>query len=523
MNRYPRPTAISRRAFTSSVLAGSVLLASPYLRRARAQEARQGGTLIASLIDTLPSLHPMARTTGNGWLVIANLYNTLTMLTPEGKVEPELAESWEANDRLDVWTFKLRPGVKFHNGTPLTASDVKATLDTLMQPHITARQYVAPIANVGALDDLTVRITLEAPTAELARQLAFASTKIISHKALENFDLLDSQPAGTGPFRMVSFTPNQELVMERNPDYFRGPVPLDRLIVRILPDATTQLAALRNREIDVICEVTGDVYSRGVALPGTSGMLAGGGTIYPIRVTRAQPPFDDIRVRRALAMALDRAGMVEALTHGTGTIGDDQPISDIYEFFSPGSGPITHDLDAARQLMQEAGYGGGASAKFVIASSGVDRRSQSELMQAMASQIGLELEVEMVDSLVFDQKYWGKPGVNSVGWYGARASIDAMLTLLLHTTEGTNDVQWGTPETDRMIESARATLDPQVRGKIYADLQQKLRDELPYIIPAFYRKMGLHNDYVQEVPFNGNQWDMRFEKSWMTEDAPQRM
>ncbi|MFT4234424.1 MAG: ABC transporter substrate-binding protein [Microbacterium sp.] len=515
---------MNRRRFTGTLLAGTTLLASPYIRRANAQDARQGGTLIISLLDSLPSLHTMLRTTGNAWRVVSNLYNTLTRLTPEGGVEPELAESWEANDALTEWTFKLRPGVKFHDGSVLSAADVTATFAKLMDRELVARhaQDVGPLESVEAVDDLTVRFKLFSPFAELARQLAFAPTKIVAKSALDDFGSLDTKPAGTGPFRLVSFTANSEVVMERNPDYFLGPVPLERVIVRMLPDATAQLAALQNKEIDLICEATGDTYSRGVALGGTTGLVAGGGTIYPIRMSRIQPPFDDLRVRRAFALAMDRQGFVDALTHGTGAIGDDQPVSEMYEFYDKGTGPDQYNLETAQQLMKEAGYGGGTSAKFVIASSGVDRRNQTELMQAMASQIGLNLEIELVDTLVFDQQYWGKLDNNNVGWYGARASIDALLTMMIHTKQGLNDVGWGTEETDKMLDTARGTLDPVVRAKIYAELQQRLRDDKPYIIPAFYRKMGVCNEYVQNVPFPGNQWDMVFDKTWMTEAAPQR-
>ncbi|MFT4234416.1 MAG: ABC transporter substrate-binding protein [Microbacterium sp.] len=515
---------LNRRQAGKLLLGTAGLLMVPNILRAQAAAPREGGTLIISLLNTLPSLHTMLRTTGNSWLITPNLYNTLTTLTADGLVRPELAESWEVNDALTEWTFRLRKGVKFHSGAPLTSADVKATFDKLLDPVLVNKEArnIGPIETVTALDDHTVLFKLSSPYAELHRQLAFSITKIIGVEAMDDFDALDYKVAGTGPFILKSFTPNVEVVMERNPDYFLGPVLLERVIFRILPDATSQVAALTNREIDLIAEVTGDTYRRAKTIPGVEVLIAGGGTIYPVRMLRAEPPFDDIRVRRAFSLCMDRAGIVQALTDGTGTPGDDQPLSQIYEFYSPGSGVPPFDLDEARRLMKEAGYGGGASAVFRVTAEGADRRSQTELMLAMAAEIGLHLEMEMMDSVVFNQLYYGKNNSNNIGWYGARASADTMLTLMLHSKLGVNDTAWATPETDRMLDEARASGDPAFRGRIYAELQQRLRDEVPMIIPAFYRKMAVHNDYVQAVPFAGNQWDMRFDKTWFTDQAPSR-
>jgi len=333
-----RSWPVTRRQFNRGLVASGVgALLLPGLLRGHAYgQAKPGGQLTVALYKDLRTLNPIMGIFGNEWRSTVNLYNNLTRLTASGGVEGDLAESYGAGQNSAVWTFVLRDGVRFHDGSLLSAADVVATIEKILDPK-TAAPYKAelgPIAAVRAVDRRTVRIDLASPYADLPKALASSMARIVSERGVADFGKLDGTVYGTGPFTLREFVPNERVVMERNPRYFRAGRPfLDRLVLRVLPDTTSQIAALENREVDVIGEVESDAFKRVAGIKGVKAVQVTGGTFNNIVLYADRPPFDDPRVRKALRLAMDRPQMTDAITGGVGTPADDQPISPAYEYF----------------------------------------------------------------------------------------------------------------------------------------------------------------------------------------------
>ena len=522
---------ITRRGFSRGLAAAGVagVLAPSLLARRAYGEAKPGGQLTVALYKDLRTLNPIMGIFGNEWRVGGNLYSNLTRLTPAGGVEADLAESYAPSADGMAWSFVLREGVKFHDGSPLSAADVVATIEKILDPK-TAAPYKAelgPIASVKAMDARTVRFDLASPFADLPKALAGSTARIVSEKGIADFAKLDAAVYGTGPFTLKEFAPNDHVVMERNPHYFRAQRPfLDRVVFRVLPDTTTQVAALENREIDAIADVEGDTFKRIAAIKGVAASQVTGGTFNNIVLYANKPPFDDERVRMALRLAMDRPQMTDAITGGVGTPADDQPISAAYEYFDKDLALRKADLAEARRLLKEAGHGGGFEHKLVVSNSPASREKTAVVVQAMAEQIGIRFNIELMDNARYGATIWNKGIESYVGNYGTRATEDAIIAKLYSAKYGIDEGRWAASEdgkkAEALVEQGRAVTDPAGRRKIYDELQRLGRNEGPFIIPNFFNSLFARWGYVNDFPARAINTELRLEDCWLAAEAPGR-
>lgn len=514
---------VTRRAFAAGAAAS--LAVPAIIRRPALGQATSGGQLTVALYKDLRTLNPITGIFGNEWRTTVNLYNNLTRLTPAGGVEGDLAESWSASDDAASWTFVLRDGVRFHDGSPFTAADVVATIEKILDPKTSApyKAELGPVAGVKAVDKRTVRFELDGPYADLPKALAFSMARIVSEKGIADFAKLDTQPAGTGPFILKEFVPNDRAVMERNPNYFRSGRPyLDRLVLRVLPDTTTQTSALQNREIDGIAEVESDTFKTVAALKGVKAVQIPGGTFNSIVLYADRPPFNDPKVRLALRLAMDRPQMAEAITGGAGTPGDDHPISGAYEFADKATPLRKQDLAEARRLLKEAGHGNGFEHRLVVSNSPASREKTAVVVQAMAEQIGIRFNLELMDNARYGSTIWNKGVASYVSNYGTRSNEDAILTKLYTAKWGIDEGRWANPESDKMLETGRRTTDPAKRREIYVAYQKLARESGPFIIPSFFNSLTAAGDYVNDFPSHPITTELRFENTWLSPGAPGR-
>jgi peptide/nickel transport system substrate-binding protein len=526
-----RRLSMTRRRFIRDVAlsGGGALLLPGVLPGWAAGQAKPGGQLSVALYKDLRTLNPIMGIFGNEWRSTVNLYNNLTRLTANGGVEGDLAESYSASGNSATWTFVLREGVRFHDGSALSAADVVATIEKILDPK-TAAPYKAelgPIGTVRALDRRTVRIELSSPYADLPKALAGAMARIVSERGIADFGKLDSTVYGTGPFTLKDFVPNERVVMERNPRYFRSGRPyLDRLVLRVLPDTTSQIAALENREVDVIGEVESDAFKRVGGIKGVKAVQVTGGTFNNIVLYADRPPFDDPRVRKALRLAMNRPQMADAITGGVGTPADDQPISPAYEYFDKSIPLRKADLAEARRLLKEAGHASGFEHRLVVSNSPASREKTAVVVQAMAEQIGIRFNIELMDNARYGSTIWNKGVASYVGNYGTRPTEDAILSKLYSAPYGIDEGRWARTEpgkrAEQLIVQGRQVSDRGERRKIYADLQRLCRDEGPFIIPNFFNSLYAAQSYVNDWPTRAITTEMRAENCWLGPEAPGR-
>ncbi|MBL4647174.1 MAG: ABC transporter substrate-binding protein [Rhizobiales bacterium] len=521
---------VTRRTFGRGLglglTAGAAGLFMPGIaRHAMAAGAQDGGTLTVTLFKDLRTINPMMGIFGNEWRCTVNLYNNLTRLTASGGIEGDLAESFEGSDEARTWTFTLRQGVKFHDGSELTSADVVATFEKMLDPETSApyKRELGPVASLKALSDYVVEFKLGSSFADFPKALAGATARIVSQAGIADFDSLGTMAHGTGPFRLVEFVANERIVMERNPNYFRSGLPhLDKVVMRILPDNTAQQAALQNQEVDVIADVDATIFASVSAISGVSGVSIPGGTFQNIVLLSNQAPFDNPKVREAAKYCLERTQISAVLTENTGSPGDDHPIGASYEFHDSNIALRTPDLSEARRLMREAGYGDGVEVDLVAANNPASRARLAVLAQAMTGQIGLKFNIEQMDNARYGSTVWNKGTKCYVGNYGTRPFEDAILSKLYHSSAGIDEGRWATPETDAMLDRARASLDPAERRAIYSEFQRRSRDNGPFLISSFQNSLFGVWDYVKDFPERAINTDMRLEETFLTAEAPGR-
>ena len=285
-------------------------------------------TLVASLNGDPGALNPAVTTSGNTHPVTDQIFNGLVGLDENLSPVPELAESWTIEDEGRAYRFALRRGVTWHDGAPFTAADVKFTFEkALLKYHSRTRAALQDLVErIDTPDDHTVVFHLRRAYSPLLQRLDVVEASIIPKHLYAEQDLLAGdatrRPIGTGPFRFVSYAPADRVVLERNLSYFRTGLPgVDRLVFRIVPTASTAVAALEKGEIDYIGGVAGPEVDRLRKTPGiavVSGTGGSGGSVCEdvLIPNLSRPPLGDVRVRRAIAMAIDRQFIVDRVYFG---------------------------------------------------------------------------------------------------------------------------------------------------------------------------------------------------------------
>lgn len=325
-----------------------------------------------------------------------NIFEGLTRIDNRGEVQPGLAESWTISPDGLTYVFKLRANVKFHNGHVLTSEDVKFTLDRARAPDSTNAQkkLFTAIESVEATDPLTVTIKLKAPTGLFLWNMGWGDAVIFTK---DTVDGNKTNPVGTGAFKFVSWTRGDRIVLEKNPDYRdAAKVKLKQVTFRFISDPQAQASAIKSGDVDAIPnfaapELFEDFVkdSRFKAVAGnTEGEVVAG-------FNNARKPFDDVRVRRALAMAVDRKALIEAAYSGLG-----KPIGAHFSPTQPGyidtTGITAYDPAAAKKLLAEAGYANGFSTTIKAPQMSYARRS-AEVLAAFFAEVGVTLKIEPIE------------------------------------------------------------------------------------------------------------------------------
>ncbi|MCG0238680.1 MAG: ABC transporter substrate-binding protein [Firmicutes bacterium] len=326
-----------------------------------------GDTLVVGLLtNALQSLDPANHRDRETETVIRNIYDGLVTRTPDGKVVPELAESWQTDDNK-VWTFTLRQGVRFHDGTPMTAEDVVFTFERTLSPTGIDGQpspragLLGPLEKVEKVDERTVRFTLSQPFPEFLQLLPHH--QIVSKAYVEKVGSagLSERPNGTGPFKFVSGRLDGEVILERFDDYYGGapdlppvgPPPLRRVVFRMMPDPASRVSALKAGDVHIIQAVPVDAVPDLEQDPAIQVLTAEGTRLYMIELNNKV--FTDRRVRQALNYAINWDAILSAVYGGTAQRVPTAMLPSGFGY-NPDVQPYPYDPDKARELLREAGY-----------------------------------------------------------------------------------------------------------------------------------------------------------------------
>ncbi len=353
-----------------------------------------GGTLVAAVPEDLDSTDPHRTSGETGPVWLSLMFETLVFVDQGASVVPGLAESWTVSDEGQTYTFTLHDGITFHNGRDLTSEDVKWNYERIANPDTGAASaaVLGIIESMETPDARTLVIRLSEPSGAFLSDLALQGrVGIVAPESYsEANDIVDF--IGTGPYRYVSYSVNDRLVMERNADYWNGPAYIERIELRILPDGTSRVAALASGEIDFAWNV-----------PAAQAQAASGPfTLQPFPQNRGNffainpnlAPFDDVRVRRAMHLAVSREDIASVGWNGF-AIPNDQPFEPSSFWWVDRGASMTADLDAARALMAEAGV---TSAEITILQwDALGSTQEAQLVASAWEEIGIKTSIEIVD------------------------------------------------------------------------------------------------------------------------------
>ena len=474
---------MSRAVRFGVMLTGILMLALPLLGSGAAQAQKRGGSLTVGLELDIAGFDPLKvgvfDTSAN--MAAALLFDTLTSLDDKGEAQPKLALSWSHAEDYKTWTFKLRPGVKFHDGTVFDAQAVKFNIDRQKDPKNKCRCafYIAFVKEVQAPDPLTAIFVLTDPSVNLPKIMAFASSNNVvqSPAAMQGRgDDYNRNPVGTGPFVLKSWTAGDRMVLEKNPSYWNEGRPyLDRVVLRPLPDSQARFASLEAGESDLIWddEFDSDNILKAKKTPSLSvhQHVGSGASVYAIN-TKA-PPFDDVRVRRALVMALDRPKWSQVLTNGLS-----RPATNPYGEGSwvkcKDDGALPFDLAKAQALLKDYGK----PVKFKMLVTATPRgRANGQVLQQFWKLAGAEMEIEQVDQTAIVTRAFARQFELTPWRIVDLADPDPQMYANFRSGSPVALANYSNPELDRLLDHARVTADPEKRSEDYCAISRLINSE----------------------------------------------
>lgn len=466
---------------------------------AESGEPVAGGTLRAAFQNDWAGLDPHVVSSYSSYQILNNVLEGLTFYDDDMNLIPVLAESWEQSEDGLTWTFKLRQGVLFSNGREMTADDVVWSFQRLIDPATgggNAARVGPPETQIEAIDDYTVAITHPEPFGIFPQSLGFdKSTGIMAPESLEG-DGIITTPIGTGPFQITEVEGTTRLLLERNENYWQEGLPyLDAVEITAIPDDTVRETALRGGEVDWILAIAPQNFDSLVEDPDVTVQTAPQLSYDYIGINLTREPFTDVRVRQAIAMALDREQLCEAGFFGLceavqGPVGSGSPW-----FFD--YAPYGQDIEQAKQLLAEAGYPDGFEMELLpTVQYGETVRSAQVLQQQLAA-IGIEATInapEWSEWLELEGNFNYDAYICS--WNGL-IDADQYYFLQHRTGQVFNFTGYSNEAFDALVDEGRSMSDFDERYAIYEQANQTLVDEAPYIYMYNKEEVRAYAPYVQ--------------------------
>lgn len=422
-------------------------------------------------------------------------------------VAPGLAERWEIPDPL-TYVFHLHRGAMFHDGRLLTALDVKWTFDSLLQGKIRSTKAAVYkfVDRIEAPDDATIIFHMKEQDATLLWNLSDGAIGIVP---AGSGDEMTRHPVGSGPFKFVSAETDREIVLERNDDYWGKKARLARVRFAVVPDETTEALELRKGSGDIaINSLTPDTVLTLAREANLSVDSAHGTRFAYLGFNLRDPILKDVRVRQAIAHALDRKPMVEYLWRGQAELA--RSVLPMQSWAYNGDVPTyDHDPEKAKQLLDAAGYTAVNGVRFHITmktSTDANTRLMVAVMQQQLREVGIALDIRSFESATFfSDVIHGAFQMYGLRWIGGNEDPD-IFEYAFHSSKfppnGANRGFYSNPKIDALIDKARREIDPKARRPLYAEVQRILAEDLPYIDLWYLDNVLVHTRRVRNLKLN---------------------
>ena len=461
--------------------------------------AQPAGTLVVGLVAEPVNLDPPQVTDLNSNRVGRRIVETLVTFPEEStQIVPGLAESWTISKDGLQYTFKLRRGITFHDGTPLNAEAVKFSIERQINPnHPAYKLGKYPFANfffgnvkaVEVLSEERVAFLLNEARASFIAVLAQGAASIVSPTAVMKWGPdYPTHPVGTGPFRFASWDRGQRVVLEKNPTYWKYPVKVERVIYRPIVEDQARLTELLTGTLDVIVGVPADFVSQLEQNAKITLLKQVGAHVWYLGMNNQKKPFDDKRVRQALNYAVNKDAIVKDVLKGTGAASRGPVLPGTWGA-DPALKPYPYDPERAKKLLAEAGYPSGFSTTLWVPESGSGMQApvaMSTVMQSNLKAVGVNVSLQTMEWGAYLAKLRTKEQeLFALSWMAGTEDPDMVMYPLLHSSQwtpvGPNRALYKNARFDTLLQQARLTTDQAKRAQLYREAQRVLVDDAPWV------------------------------------------
>jgi peptide/nickel transport system substrate-binding protein len=486
-------------------------------------QPQKGGTLRVGLDVDADTLDPRLSKNTSGFRIKELAFNGLVSISPDYSPAPDLSEKWDNPDDK-TWVFHLRQGVKFHDGSTLTANDVKYTYESVLDPTFNspARSFYLSVDKVAATDNNTVTFTLKEPFAPF---LSYMDLAIVPQASGSKPDF-GTKPIGTGPFKVDTWNTGDSIDLSAFDGFYSGRANLDRVRVKVVPDNSARVVALESGDLDF---VQSPLSPQDVTRVQSGGKLPvdrtpAAGYTY-VNLNTADPILSDKRVRQALSHLVNKQQIIDTIYKGIGKPANGPIVPGMWAY-SADIPSYDYSPDKAKQLLDDAGWKAGADGvrtkdgqklSLVVRthSEDPDRKQLIQVLQSEFQNVGIDATTNTVEFPAFFQDVQdGKYQVGVIGWLNL--SDPDRATFRQFTIEGTaNYGKYKNDAVDGLLKQARGTLDQSKAKGLYTDAVKQIVDDAPYIFVQYQEYIAMHTSKLQGYVINPVANWLSFKSAWV--------
>jgi peptide/nickel transport system substrate-binding protein len=477
--------------------------------------------LVVGLLAEPVTMDPPQVTDLNSTRVVKRMFEGLTAQElGTYKIIPGLAQKWEISKDGLLYTFQLRPNVKFHDGTPLTAEAVKFCFERQMNdqspfyatgtyPYV--KGFLGNVAGIEVVNPLTIQIRLKSPLTPFLQYLAHHSLYVYSPEALKKWgkDMV-KHPVGTGPFKLETWEPGVKVVLTRNDEYWGGPPKIRQAIYVPIIEAQARLSAIKTGEIDITMDVPPDSLDALRSDPNIIVAESNSSAAWYVALNTRHPILKDKRVRQALNYAVNKDAIIRDILKGTAIVSQ-SPLSPVYgPYHEDKVSTYPYDPAKAKALLKDAGYANGFEIAFFVPESGSGMQSPVEMatvIQANLAQVGVRAKIQTMEWGAYLKKYLDGPDMAEMSWNPSIGDPDHMMYMLLSSDRfppAFNAGFYQNARVDDLLRRGRTTIDDKERVPLYREAQKLVTDDAPWIFVDHGKQVIVLRKRVQGFKLHPN-------------------
>ena len=459
------------------------------------KEAKAGGDLILDVLSDASSMDAHGSNDVVSSNIQANIYETLVKRNDKNEIEAGLAEKWEQIDDM-TWEFTLRDDVTFHDGEKFNADVVKANLDRIRDAEVASPRFFLfeMITDVEVVDEKTVRITTEYPFAPLLAHLSHNGGGMMSPKTIEaDYEgmkngkdpgaVISEHPVGTGYFKFDSWDAGSQIKLVKNEEYWDTPALVDSITFKVVPESATRIADLETGHAHIADPVQPNEVKRVNDSGNAKVNQKPSSSLSYIGFNTEKEPFNDVKVRQAIAMLINKEEIIEGVYEGFGipAVG---PLSPGIFGFNKDVTVVEHDVEKAKELLKEAGYENGFKTS-IWTNDNQQRMDTAILVQQKLKAANIDVEVEVMEfGAYLEKSAAGEHDMYILGWSNPTGDADYGMYALFHSSQKGNPGNrsfYDNPEVDKLLDEGRREADPAKRFEFYNQVQEHLVEDAPMV------------------------------------------